>query len=105
MWLMSVKPSTAKGKRYTAVYCKCSKRDECKGTNHMTVQFGQDTATTYIDGASEEKKKSYLARHSKSPGQDWSKPTTAGSLARYLLWGATRSLRENIKSFKKKFNL
>ncbi len=105
MWLLSVKPSTAKDKRYTATYCMCSKKDQCKGGNHKIVQFGQDTATTYVDGAPEAKKKSYLARHSKSPGQNWNDPMTAGSLARNLLWGASRSLRENIKSFKAKFNL
>ncbi len=105
MWLLSVKPSTAKNKRYTATFCKCKVKNECKGGNHDTTHFGDPNATTYVDGASEEKKKSYLARHSKSPGEDWSKPTTAGSLARYLLWGANRSLRENIKSFKNKFRL
>tara|TARA_R110002126_G_scaffold63101_1_gene161956 strand:- start:1410 stop:1730 length:321 start_codon:yes stop_codon:yes gene_type:complete len=104
-YLMSIRPSTAKGKRYTATFCLCHKRDECKGGNHSTTHFGQDTATTYIDGASEEKKKSYLARHSKSPGQDWSKPMTAGSLAMNILWGASRSIKENIKAFKKKFRL
>lgn len=105
MWLLSVKPSTAKGKRYTATFCLCKEKNACKGENHKQTSFGDPTATTYVDSASEEKKKSYLARHSKSPGEDWSKPTTAGSLARYLLWGPTKSLRENIKAFKKKFNL
>jgi len=105
MFLLSVKPSTAKDKRYTATFCKCEKKDQCKGSNHKTVHFGQDTATTYVDGAPEAKKKSYLARHSKSPGENWNDATSAGSLARNLLWGASRSLRENIKSFKNKFKL
>ena len=104
-WLLSVKPAERKDKRYTATFCLCEKKNECNGENHKQTSFGDPTATTYVDSASEEKKKSYLARHSKSPGQDWSKPTTAGSLSRYLLWGASRSLRENIKAFKKKFNL
>jgi hypothetical protein len=30
---------------------------------------------------------------------------TAGALAKHILWGATTSLRENIKLFKKRFNL
>ena len=105
MWLISIKPSTAKDKRYTAKFCKCKVKNECKGSAHKTVHFGQDTATTYVDGASEAKKKSYIARHSKSPGEDWSDATSAGSLAKNLLWGASRSLRENIKSFKAKFKL
>jgi len=104
-WLLSIKPSTAKDKRYTAKFCPCKVKNDCKGASHKTVHFGQDTATTYVDGAPEAKKKSYLARHSKSPGETWSDPMTAGSLARNLLWGASRSLRENIKSFKNKFKL
>ncbi len=106
MWLLSVKPSTVKDKRYTAVFCKCKVKNECKGTFQKTVHFGQDTATTYVDGAPESKKSSYLARHgAPKAGQDWSKPDTAGSLAKHLLWGASRSLRQNIKSFKNKFKL
>jgi hypothetical protein len=105
MWLLSVKPSSRKDKRYTATFCLCEKKNACRGENHKQTSFGDPTATTYTDGATAEKKKAYLARHSKSPGQDWSSPTTAGSLSRYLLWGASRSLRENIKAFKKKFDL
>ena len=105
MFLLSVKPSTREDKRYMATYCLCRIKNSCRGSNHKVINFGQPGATTYVDGADEAKKKSYLARHSKSPGQDWSKPDTPGSLARYILWGATRSLRENIKKFRDKFNL
>lgn len=104
MWLLSVKPSTRENKRYMATFCLCKKKNDCGGCNHKTTHFGQPEATTYADGASEEKKKSYLARHSKSPGEDWNDPTSAGSLSRWLLW-SKRSLREAIKEFKKKFKL
>lgn len=104
MWLLSVKPSSRKDKRYTATFCLCEKKNQCEGSNHKQTSFGDPTATTYADGASEEKKKAYLARHSKSPGQDWSDPTSAGSLSRWLLW-SKRSLREAVKEFKKKFKL
>ena len=105
MWLLSVKPSSRKDKRYTATFCLCEKKNQCKGENHKQTSFGDPTATTYADGASEEKRQAYLARHSKLKGSDFNKPTTAASLARYLLWGEYRSLRENIKAFKKKFSL
>lgn len=104
MWLLSVKPSSRKDKRYTATFCLCKKKNECGGCNHKQTSFGDPTATTYADGASEEKKQAYLARHSKSPGEDWSDPTSAGSLSRWLLW-SKRSLREAVKEFKKKFKL
>ena len=105
MFLLSVKPSPREEKRYMATYCLCRIKNSCRGSNHKLVHFGQPGATTYVDGADEAKKKSYLARHSKSPGQDWSKPDTPGSLSRWLLWGSTRSLRENIKKFREKFGL
>lgn len=105
MWLMSVKPATVKNKRYTATFCKCKVKDDCKGGNHKTVHFGQPGATTYVDGGSEEKKKSYQARHSKSPGENVNDPDTAGALSWHLLWGASKSFRENIKKFKNRFSL
>jgi hypothetical protein len=30
---------------------------------------------------------------------------TAGSLSKWILWGASTSIRENIRDFKKRFNL
>lgn len=105
MFLLSVKPSEAKNKRYAAKFCMCDKKMACKGSNTKTVNFGQPGATTYVDGASEQKKDSYQARHSKSPGENTNDPVTAGSLSWHLLWGSTRSLRENIKKFKSKFKL
>ena len=105
MWLLSVKPSSRKDKRYVATYCKCKVKNSCEGSNHKKVHFGQPDATTYVDGASEQKKDAYQARHSKSPGENVNKPDTAGALSWHLLWGATRSLRENIEKFKKKFSL
>ncbi len=105
MFLLSVKPSERKDKRYTAKFCLCKVKNACCGTNHKQTSFGDPTATTYVDGASEQKKAAYIARHSKVKGEDFNAPTTAGALSFHLLWGAHRSLKENIKSFKKKFNL
>ena len=102
---MNIISSKAKNKKYTAVFCKCEKKNACRGSNHKKINFGQDTSTTYVEGANEQKKKAYIARHSKSPGENWSDPTTSGSLAYHLLWGATKSLQKNIALFKKKFNL
>jgi hypothetical protein len=105
MWLYDVKKSPRKDKRMVATFCLCSdKKGSCGGTNFKKVHFGQPGATTYIDGASDEKRNAYLARHSKSPGEDWEKPDTAGALSRWLLWEA-RSLKEAEKRFKKKFKL
>ncbi len=102
MWLLNVLPSNRKDKRYQAVFCLCDKKNACKGSNHKTVSFGQPGATTFIDGASEEKKAAYIARH--KVRENWSDPTSAGALSRFLLW-SRRSLGEAVKEFKKKFNL
>ena len=64
------------------------------------VQFGQSGGTTYVDGASEQKKSAYLARHgSPLSREDWgpSGRETAGYLSRWVLWGPTRNLAANVR--------
>jgi len=98
MRLIKVVSSTAKGKRYAAVFEKDGKT--------KTTNFGQKDPKfgTYIDHKSTTRRSAYLARHSKN-NEDWNDPTTAGALAKWLLWGKSTSLRENIKAFKRRFNL
>jgi len=64
------------------------------------VRFGQPNATTYVDGATEQQKAAYLARHgSPLSREDWS-PTgrqTAGYLSRWVLWGPTRNMAANVR--------
>lgn len=104
MWLLSVKSSPKAEKRFRATFCKCEKKNACKGTNHKVVDFGQKGGSTYIDHKDEDKKKAYLARHRVNDKFD-KDPTSAHALSKFLLWGATTSLRNNIEWFKKRFNL
>ena len=105
MYLYDVKSSTRKDKRYMATFCLCSdKKGSCGGSNFKTTHFGSPGSTTYIDGATDQTRDAYIARHSKVPGEDWSDPTTAGALSRFLLWEA-RTLKEAEKRFKKKFKI
>lgn len=67
-------------------------------------RFGSPGAQTYIDGASEDKKRGYLARHGAPSvagrqGEDWeaSGRGTPGWLSRWLLWGPSRSLASNAR--------
>jgi hypothetical protein len=69
-------------KRFTAII----KYNVDNMEKKKTVNFGFSGANTYFDGATEEKRKAYIARHSKSPGQDWSDPLTAGYWSRFFLW-------------------
>jgi hypothetical protein len=103
VWLMSISPSKRKDKRYTAVFCRCKTKDECKGKNNTTTHFGQKNATTFIDGATDKTKSAYLARHRVSG--NWSDPTTASSLSRYILWGSKPNFRDAVAAFKNKFKL
>lgn len=62
--------------------------------------FGYDDFTITGD---KKQKRNYLARHRKR--EDWTDPQTPGALSRYILWGPTTSIEENIKRFKRKFNM
>ena len=66
------------------------------------VPFGQRGAHTYLDGASEEKRRNYIARH--RVNEDWTDPKRAGTLSRYILW-QERSLSRALFEYKKRFNL
>ena len=95
MKLLSIKPSPKPDKKYVAVF----KTD--KGTT-KTTHF-EKSADDYTKTHDKEQRARYLARHKKN--ESWNKPETAGSLSKSILWGSSTSIRENIASFKKKFNL
>ena len=87
--------SDSKGKKLKAVFTD-------KDGKTKTIHFGASGYDDYTLGASEEQRKRYRERHSK---ENWNNYQSAGSLSRYILWGESRSREENIKAFKKRFNL
>mgnify|MGYP003650401597 CR=1 FL=1 len=103
MWLLSVNKSDKPEKKLKAVFCKCEKKNECKGGNHKTVHFGSKGSSTYLDNKNEKTKDAYIARH--KVNENFNDPMSAGSLSRWLLWGPTTSLSQNITKFKSKFKL
>jgi len=98
MRLLDVKPSTAKGKKYMAIFCMCKDVPKCKGKR---VHFGAAGSQTYLDHHDKIKRANYLKRH--KVNEDWNKPETPGALSRYLLWGDSTSLMMNINDFKERF--
>jgi len=88
---MYIKPSSKKDKRYDAVF------------DGKTIPFGAKGAKTYVDSATDKTKQAWLARH--SVRGTFNNPRSASSLSKHILWGPTKSVRSNLKSFKKKFNL
>ena len=66
------------------------------------THFGDDRYEDYTIHKDKERRKNYLARHRH---EDWSDYKSAGSLSRYILWGASTNLQNNITEYKNKFNL
>ena len=102
MWLLSINKSDKPEKRFKATFCKCEKKNACKGSNHKVVHFGQKGGKTFIDGRTEKEKENYIARH--KVNEDFNNPTTAGALSRFILWNK-KTLSASIADFKKRFGL
>lgn len=67
------------------------------------VDFGQPNATTWVNGASKKTRENYIKRHSAM--EKYNRPDSAASLSRYLTWGESRSMSENLREYKKRFNI
>jgi hypothetical protein len=98
MKLLTVTKTPANSeKKLDAEFCMCQGKTKCKPGERKHILFGSKTSKTYAEGATEQTKNAYLARH--RVNEDWTKPN-AGSLSRYILWSA-KSIQEGIKNFKK----
>ena len=103
MKLEKVVKSDAKGKKFTAIFCMCKGESKCCDNDKKKVHFGQENADDYTITKDKEQRDRYRKRHKKD--LDTKDPTRAGYLSYYLLWGDSTSLQQNIKDFKKKYNL
>ena len=93
---MVVKKSDKPGKKLMAIFTKDNGRTK-------TTHFGQATADDYTLTKDKEQRKRYRDRHKKDlKTGDY---TRAGYLSYYILWGDSTSRKENIASYKRKFNL
>lgn len=93
--LVKVVKSPKRDKKYRAVF-------ETDG-RVKNIDFGAATYSDYNIHKDPERRQRYLKRHKSR--ENWNKPDTPGSLSAHLLWGDSTSLRKNITSFKKRFNL
>ena len=107
MKLMKIIPSKRKDKKYVAYFKLPDGKEKAvhfgaSGYRDFTL-ISDKTSKFYIkDKAGREKvKQAYISRHSK---EDWSKPDSAGTLSRYILW-STPSLGGSIRNFKKRFGV
>ena len=83
-------------KKYKAVF-------ETDKGRKKTTTFGAFGMNDYTLTKDKEARKRYRKRHSKDLKTN--DPTRAGYLSYYILWGDSTSVRENLKSYKKRFNL
>ena len=93
---VKISKSTKSGKKYMAVFTRDNGRTK-------TTHFGSAGMDDYTKTKDKEQRKRYLDRHRKN--ENWNDYESAGSLSRYILWGNSTSIRENIKTYKNKFNL
>ena len=93
---MVVKKSDRAGKKLVAVFTKDNGRTK-------KTYFGQAGADDFLKTGNIDQRKRYRQRHKKDLATG--DPTRAGYLAYHLLWGDSKSLRQNISTYKSKFNL
>ena len=67
-----------------------------------TSHFGSKNTTTFIEGASKNKRENYIKRH--KVRDDWDK-INAGSLSRFILWGDSNNLMKNLIQYLDDFNI
>jgi len=95
MTKLTIKKSDKSGKKYMAVFVKDNGRSK-------KTYFGQAGMDDYTITKDKEQRARYRKRHQKD--LQTKDPTRAGYLARFILWGDSTSIRENIKNYKRKFN-
>ena len=95
---MVVKRSSKSGKKWMAIFTDSRSKGRTK-----TTHFGSAKMDDYTLKKNKEQRTRYRQRHKKDLNtKDYRR---AGYLSYYLLWGESTSLRENIRSYKNRFNL
>ena len=102
MKLISITPSSNKNKKYKAILCYCKGESKCCDKDKRTVHFGHSLYQDYTTHHDKSRRDNYRKRAYKGASAN---PDTPAALSYYILWGDSTSLRENIKSYKAKFNL
>ena len=93
---VTIKTSTKPEKKLMAIFTK-------KDSNRSkTVHFGAKNMDDYTKTKDKEQRARYRSRHKKD--LQTKDPTPAGFLSWYILWGDSTSRRENIASYKRRFN-
>jgi hypothetical protein len=93
--LKTIRKSHRKEKKFDAVFEKNGRE--------IVTPFGQKGYSDFTKHKNVTRRARYLKRH-RGMGEHWNKPTTPGSLARWVLWNK-RTLRASVADFKRRFRL
>ena len=96
MKLLSVTESNKPEKKMMAIF-------EQENGRKKTTHFGAKGMDDYTKTHDKEQRERYRTRHAKD--LETGDPTRAGLLSYYILWGDSTSMKANIASYKKRFNL
>jgi len=94
---LSIEKGTAKNKKWKAIFY------DDKGKKIKTTQFGDNRYEDYTQHKDKERRDKYRSRHTKD--LEKGNYMNAGYLSYYILWGASTSIKENIKKYKTRFKL
>jgi hypothetical protein len=98
--LLKVIKSDKPNKKYTAIFKMDNGREK---KTYFGFKNPKDPKNDYTLHKDKERRRLYRIRHKKD--LETKDPTRAGFLSYFLLWGDSTSLKENIKNYKKRFNL
>jgi len=94
--LISITKSNKAGKKMMAKF------KNTKTGRESTTHFGAANYDDYTIKKDKEQRARYRQRHK---GDNLSNPRSPGALSYYVLWGDSTSKRQNIASYKRRFNL
>jgi len=97
---LDIKNSQAKGKRFVAIFT-----DEKGKSKKVNFGLKNPKKGTFIDHADKELRKNYIARHEATEKKFYKDAMRPATLSRFILWGTSSSLKQNIEDYKNKYNL
>ena len=96
MKLKSIERTPSNKKAFVATFIKENGKEKIQ-------RFGTSSNYVLNPSKTDQDKKAYIARH--SVRENFNDPMSAGALSKHILWGDSKNIKNNIKDFKKKFNL
>lgn len=92
--LQYIAPSSRKDKRYMAVF-----------DDGAHIHFGMPTNQAYVDHKDRLRRDRYILRHSNERHLWATNPYMPSSLSRYILWGDSTDINENIRQYKNRYRI